>query len=104
MFPLFPSFPLFPFSTMSEGYHDINNPLRESTPTAASNQQRHEQEGAEPMIDYEIECRVCRGSEGIMYSPCKCSGSIGMVHQECLEQWLHIKRVCCQSIPNSPDT
>ena len=36
----------------------------------------------------ELECRVCRssGDERPLYSPCKCSGSVGKVHQDCLEQ------------------
>eukprot|EP00588_Corethron_pennatum_P019364 CAMPEP_0194321386 /NCGR_PEP_ID=MMETSP0171-20130528/17607_1 /TAXON_ID=218684 /ORGANISM="Corethron pennatum, Strain L29A3" /LENGTH=1219 /DNA_ID=CAMNT_0039079259 /DNA_START=51 /DNA_END=3710 /DNA_ORIENTATION=+ len=37
------------------------------------------------------ECRVCRGpaEEGRpLYSPCRCTGSIGLVHQSCLESWL----------------
>ncbi|KAF2860387.1 hypothetical protein K470DRAFT_257986 [Piedraia hortae CBS 480.64] len=37
-------------------------------------------------------CRICR-SEGTtdepLFHPCKCSGSIRFVHQDCLLQWLH---------------
>ncbi|CAB9505838.1 ERAD-associated E3 ubiquitin-protein ligase DOA10 [Seminavis robusta] len=43
----------------------------------------------------EYECRVCRGpvEEGRpLFSPCKCSGSIGLVHQDCLTSWLSVTR------------
>jgi E3 ubiquitin-protein ligase MARCH6 len=43
----------------------------------------------------ELECRVCRsGAEDgrPLYFPCRCSGSIGAVHQDCLEAWLQHKQ------------
>mmetsp|Transcript_130956 Transcript_130956/g.195115 ORF Transcript_130956/g.195115 Transcript_130956/m.195115 type:complete len:1312 (-) Transcript_130956:39-3974(-) len=43
----------------------------------------------------EEECRVCRGpaEEGRpMFAPCKCSGSIGLTHQDCLMSWLEVTR------------
>jgi len=43
----------------------------------------------------EDECRVCRGpaEEGRpLFAPCKCSGSIGLVHQDCLVSWLDVTR------------
>jgi len=45
--------------------------------------------------DEEVECRVCRGpaEEGRpLYAPCRCSGSIGLIHQECLKSWLEVTR------------
>uniref|UniRef100_A0A060SZ77 RING-type E3 ubiquitin transferase n=1 Tax=Blastobotrys adeninivorans TaxID=409370 RepID=A0A060SZ77_BLAAD len=50
-------------------------------------------------------CRICRGEateEEPLYHPCKCSGSIKYVHQDCLLEWLrHSKKkpVCelCKS-------
>ena len=37
-------------------------------------------------------CRVCRSSESTgnnrLFHPCKCSGSMKFVHQQCLEDWL----------------
>ncbi|KAK9237104.1 hypothetical protein V1525DRAFT_443315 [Lipomyces kononenkoae] len=36
-------------------------------------------------------CRICRGEgtpEEPLYHPCKCSGSIKYVHQDCLMEWL----------------
>ncbi|ORX87349.1 hypothetical protein K493DRAFT_291014 [Basidiobolus meristosporus CBS 931.73] len=53
------------------------------------------------MEDDEVEiCRVCR-SEGTpedpLFYPCKCSGSIKFVHQDCLIQWLsHSKKKYCE--------
>jgi len=45
--------------------------------------------------DEEAECRVCRGpaEEGRpLFAPCRCSGSIGRVHQDCLKSWLAVRR------------
>ncbi|KAK9385817.1 hypothetical protein V1515DRAFT_213378 [Lipomyces mesembrius] len=45
-------------------------------------------------------CRICRGEgtpEEPLYHPCKCSGSIKYVHQDCLMEWLQHsqrKQVC----------
>lgn len=48
----------------------------------------------------EAECRVCRGGgeeNRPLYTPCLCSGSIGLVHQDCLEAWLaHSKKDTCE--------
>ncbi|RYG64774.1 hypothetical protein EON64_13310 [archaeon] len=48
----------------------------------------------------ELECRICRGNseEGRpLYHPCKCNGSIGLVHQDCLEAWLeHSSKDRCE--------
>ncbi|KXS21420.1 hypothetical protein M427DRAFT_142474 [Gonapodya prolifera JEL478] len=40
--------------------------------------------------DEEEFCRVCRAGteDSPLYHPCKCSGSMRYVHQECLEEWL----------------
>ncbi|KAL3771587.1 hypothetical protein ACHAWU_003762 [Discostella pseudostelligera] len=41
----------------------------------------------------EEECRVCRGpaEEGRpLFKPCRCSGSIGLTHQDCLTSWLDV--------------
>ncbi|GET00217.1 RING finger membrane protein [Rhizophagus clarus] len=52
------------------------------------------------MVEDEDVCRVCR-SEGTedqpLYHPCKCSGSIRFVHQDCLTEWLrHSKKKYCE--------
>lgn len=51
-------------------------------------------------MNTELECRVCRGNEEegrALYHPCLCTGSIGLVHQDCLEQWLqHSRKDKCE--------
>lgn len=46
---------------------------------------------SEPNSESHPTCRICR-SEGSpeepLFHPCKCSGSIQHVHQECLMEWL----------------
>ncbi|OQU94640.1 RING-variant domain-containing protein [Cladophialophora immunda] len=53
--------------------------------------------GNEEGHDY---CRICRGegtSTQPLYYPCKCSGSIKFVHQECLMEWLsHSQKKYCE--------
>ncbi|ORY12980.1 hypothetical protein BCR34DRAFT_600273 [Clohesyomyces aquaticus] len=45
-------------------------------------------------------CRICRGegtSDEPLFYPCKCSGSIKFVHQECLMEWLsHSQKKYCE--------
>ncbi|KAF2003955.1 hypothetical protein P154DRAFT_519561 [Amniculicola lignicola CBS 123094] len=45
-------------------------------------------------------CRICRGEaspEEPLFYPCKCSGSIKFVHQECLMEWLsHSQKKYCE--------
>lgn len=45
-------------------------------------------------------CRICRGegtTEQPLFYPCKCSGSIRFVHQECLTEWLaHSQKKFCE--------
>ncbi|KAI8320261.1 hypothetical protein GQ54DRAFT_247879, partial [Martensiomyces pterosporus] len=45
-------------------------------------------------------CRVCRGEateSEPLFHPCKCSGSIKYVHQDCLEEWLaHSNKKYCE--------
>lgn len=38
-------------------------------------------------------CRICLDTEGQMFSPCKCCGSMKYVHRECLKQWRGINRM-----------
>ncbi|ORX59731.1 hypothetical protein DM01DRAFT_1301140 [Hesseltinella vesiculosa] len=52
------------------------------------------------MMDSDAICRVCRceGTEQQpLYHPCKCSGSIRHVHQDCLLEWLsHSRKKYCE--------
>lgn len=55
---------------------------------------------SEPGSDSHPTCRICR-SEGTpeepLFHPCKCSGSIQYVHQECLMEWLsHSNKKHCE--------
>ncbi|KAG5304184.1 RING finger domain-containing protein [Histoplasma capsulatum G186AR] len=51
-------------------------------------------------VDEYDTCRICRGEgteEEQLYYPCKCSGSIKFVHQDCLMQWLsHSQKKYCE--------
>lgn len=52
---------------------------------------------ADDDADEELCCRVCRLSQvddpsRVLFSPCRCSGSIRYVHQDCLELWLQQSR------------
>jgi E3 ubiquitin-protein ligase MARCH6 len=51
-------------------------------------------------VDEQDTCRICRGegsSEGPLFYPCKCSGSIKFVHQDCLMEWLsHSQKKHCE--------
>jgi hypothetical protein len=52
---------------------------------------------AKTILDF---CRVCRGPsqpDQLLFHPCKCSGSMKFVHQDCLEQWLqHSNKKHCE--------
>ena len=43
-------------------------------------------------------CRFCWSSganrENPLFSSCKCSGSVGYIHFECLKSWLDVKKQC----------
>ncbi|ORZ19049.1 hypothetical protein BCR42DRAFT_450178 [Absidia repens] len=51
-------------------------------------------------MDPEAICRVCRcegSTEQPLFHPCKCSGSIRYVHQDCLMEWLaHSRKKYCE--------
>ena len=56
--------------------------------------------GKERNKDDQDTCRICRG-EGLieepLFHPCKCSGSIKFVHQDCLMEWLsHSNKKHCE--------
>ena len=50
-----------------------------------------------PPAEEEVVCRVCQLSledepEKRLFYPCRCSGSIKYVHEDCLAQWLRVKK------------
>ncbi len=52
----------------------------------------------------EIVCRICRleaEPDNALFHPCKCSGTIKFVHQDCLNQWLkHSGHTHCEVSTN----
>ncbi|ODH46265.1 hypothetical protein GX48_07637 [Paracoccidioides brasiliensis] len=56
--------------------------------------------GKRKSLDEPDTCRICRGEgteEEQLFYPCKCSGSIKFVHQDCLMQWLsHSQKKYCE--------
>jgi E3 ubiquitin-protein ligase DOA10 len=38
-----------------------------------------------------MSCRICFESEGTLYHPCKCDGSVKHVHEACLERWIQTR-------------
>ena len=59
--------------------------------------------------DEDLECRICRGGleVGALLYPCKCSGSIRYVHEDCIKLWLQRTRaktceLCHHSFKFSP--
>ena len=56
--------------------------------------------GKQKSMDEPDTCRICRGEgskEEPLFYPCKCSGSIKFVHQNCLMEWLsHSQKKHCE--------
>ena len=56
--------------------------------------------GKQKSMDEPDTCRICRGEgskEEPLFYPCKCSGSIRFVHQNCLMEWLsHSQKKHCE--------
>ena len=56
--------------------------------------------GKEKSTDEQDTCRICRGEgskDEPLFYPCKCSGSIKFVHQDCLMEWLsHSQKKHCE--------
>ena len=77
---------------MSLHDQDEQDEQDEATPSSAS---EHMHDKDEPDT-----CRICRGEgtdEEALFFPCKCSGSIKYVHQECLMEWLsHTQKKHCE--------
>ncbi|OCT46322.1 C3HC4 type (RING finger) zinc finger containing protein [Cladophialophora carrionii] len=74
------------------------NPLEDSRP--AGQVQETMLRRSEPNEEEQNYCRICRGEGTVaqpLYYPCKCSGSIKFVHQECLMEWLsHSQKKYCE--------
>lgn len=35
-------------------------------------------------------CRICYSKPNVIPTPCKCVGSIGYIHKQCLRRWIRI--------------
>ena len=74
----------------------------DETPATAMATPAHDDEPqpSDPRADEADTCRICRGegsAEEPLFYPCKCSGSIKYVHQECLMEWLsHTQKKHCE--------
>jgi len=57
-----------------------------------------DKKGCEQIDDMELVCRICLGEEedattNPLFSPCICAGSMGLIHLECLKEWLNNKKI-----------
>ena len=72
---------------------DLPPAIQDNTPKTLSVEDKSSEDGGDS-------CRICRGEasdEQPLFYPCKCSGSIRFVHQECLMEWLaHSKKKYCE--------
>ncbi|KIW59480.1 hypothetical protein PV05_03927 [Exophiala xenobiotica] len=74
--------------------------LEDNHPVALAGQTASAHTHDAPYEEGQDYCRICRGegtpSQPLFY-PCKCSGSIRFVHQECLMEWLsHSQKKYCE--------
>mmetsp|Transcript_15905 Transcript_15905/g.24527 ORF Transcript_15905/g.24527 Transcript_15905/m.24527 type:complete len:116 (-) Transcript_15905:3042-3389(-) len=54
--------------------------------------------GVNNQADLEGVCRICLNEEdepqtNPLFSPCKCAGSMGLIHLVCLREWLKNKKI-----------
>ncbi|KAF4720589.1 hypothetical protein FOZ62_009617, partial [Perkinsus olseni] len=65
------------------------NPTQEKTDTMGEARSRGRSESSDAAM-----CRICGQGveEGPLYHPCRCSGSIAYVHEQCLRRWLAMRR------------
>lgn len=52
----------------------------------------------QPAEDIEGACRICLGEEddpsgNPLFSPCMCAGSMGLIHLQCLREWLRQRKI-----------
>ena len=41
---------------------------------------------------YMTSCRICLDDEGILVKVCACSGSMANVHEECIREWIKVRK------------
>ncbi|RYP40392.1 hypothetical protein DL767_001747 [Monosporascus sp. MG133] len=83
-----------PVAENLDNIRDLGN-ISTNTSEKATEQVRSNDTSADPDT-----CRICRGegtSDEPLFYPCKCSGSIKYVHQDCLMEWLsHSQKKHCE--------
>ncbi|KAL1843546.1 hypothetical protein VTJ49DRAFT_1139 [Mycothermus thermophilus] len=88
-------FPLEPFPPPDDPVRFPNTRRRPSVSFRARPRTPSDPSPADPDT-----CRICRGEatpEEPLFYPCKCSGSIKYVHQDCLMEWLsHSQKKHCE--------
>lgn len=99
------------FDTMNNPVHDKNlegeqSGVGDGSPVVANpdimNDPAYDTNATEKQksLDEPDTCRICRGEgshEEPLFYPCKCSGSIKFVHQNCLMEWLsHSQKKHCE--------
>lgn len=87
-----------PILAGSEDEPDVmNDPAFEPIKRTNTNTTKAPSEAGSSSLDT---CRICRSEstpEEPLFYPCKCSGSIKFVHQECLMEWLsHSRKKHCE--------
>jgi len=70
-----------PLANLGAGL-SVTGDASSAAPPAADEEEEEEEERS---------CRICKDEEGELLSPCKCSGSGGYVHAECLQKWVETK-------------
>ena len=74
--------------------------LTDHRPDMPDNEAGTVPDASPPSDDGSDYCRICRGEasdDQPLFYPCKCSGSIRYVHQDCLMEWLsHSKKKYCE--------
>src|SRR5690348_15157294 len=78
----------------------MDSPPAPPPPTTRSTARRRPSVHAAHSDDGADTCRICRGEAALeqpLFYPCKCSGSIRYVHQDCLKEWLaHSQKKYCE--------
>ncbi|KIW04532.1 uncharacterized protein PV09_04286 [Verruconis gallopava] len=80
---------------------DTHDPTVTAAMTPGANENAHTTMNSHFSRKDELDtCRICRGEGSLdepLFYPCKCSGSIKYVHQDCLMEWLsHSQKKYCE--------
>lgn len=52
-----------------------------------------EEEGQDLITDQDYDLVNGKPQKNILICPCKCAGSMGMIHNSCLKEWVNAKRL-----------